>query len=51
MTSDIITQVISLKEYIGKKKMKTVEELSLFIIENDLSLLYSAILTACIIYL
>lgn len=49
--SDIIRQVISLKEFIAQKNMKTIQELSLFIIENDLSSLYNEIFTACIIYL
>lgn len=31
--------------------MKTIKELSLFLIENEFSLLYSEILTACVIYL
>lgn len=51
VTSDLIRQLISLKEFIKNTKIETIQELTSFIIEYDLSSLYSEILTACIIYL
>ncbi|XP_029343946.1 zinc finger MYM-type protein 1-like [Acyrthosiphon pisum] len=51
VTSDLIRQLISLKEFIKNTKIQTIQELSSFIIEYDLSSLYNQILTACIIYL
>ncbi|KAL4126127.1 hypothetical protein QTP88_010356 [Uroleucon formosanum] len=51
VTSDLIRQLISLKEFIKNTKIQTIQELTSFIIEYDLSSLYSEILTACIIYL
>lgn len=48
VSSDLTRQVISLREY---KNGKTIKELSLYIIENDLPSHFSEILTACIIFL
>ncbi|KAL4132018.1 hypothetical protein QTP88_009239 [Uroleucon formosanum] len=51
VTSDLIRQLISLKEFIKNTKIQTIQELTSIIIEYDLSSLYSEILTASIIYL
>lgn len=40
-----------MKEFIGQSKMKTIKELSSFLVENDLSSLYSEVITVCVIYL
>lgn len=51
VSSDLTRQVLSLRDFLGKTKMKTIKELALYIIENDISSLFSEILTACIIFL
>ncbi|XP_050065227.1 uncharacterized protein LOC126554182 [Aphis gossypii] len=51
VSSDLTRQVLSLRDFLGKTEMKTIKELSLYIIENDISSLFSEILTACIIFL
>lgn len=51
VSSDLTRQVLSLKEFIGITKLKTIKELSLYIIKNDISSLYSEVLTSCIIFL
>lgn len=51
VSSDLTRQILSLREFLGQTKMKTIKELSLYIIENDISSLFSEILIACIIFL
>jgi len=51
VSSDLTRQVLSLTDFLGKTKMKTIKELALYIIENYISSLFSEILTACIIFL
>jgi len=51
VTSDLSSQVLSLKEFIKNTDMKTIKELCLYLIENDLSSLYSEVVTSCIIFL
>lgn len=51
VSSDLTRQVLSLRDFLGKTEMKTIKELSLYIIENDISSLFSEIFTACIIFL
>ncbi|KAE9532787.1 hypothetical protein AGLY_009868, partial [Aphis glycines] len=51
VTSDLTSQVLSLKEFIKNTDMKTIKELFLYLIENDLSSLYSEVVTCCIIFL
>ena len=51
VSSDLTRQVLSLRDFLGKTEMKIIKELSLYIIENDISSLFSEILTACIIFL
>ncbi|CAI6351722.1 unnamed protein product [Macrosiphum euphorbiae] len=51
VTSDLTSQVLSLKEFIKNTDMKTIKELCLYLIENDLSSLYSEVVTSCIIFL
>ncbi|CAI6356258.1 unnamed protein product [Macrosiphum euphorbiae] len=47
VTSDLTSQVLSLKEFIKNTDMKTIKELCLYLIENDLSSLYSEVVTSC----
>jgi hypothetical protein len=51
VTSDLIRLIILLKKFIWNTKIQTIQELIFFVIENDLSSLYSKMLNACIIYL
>jgi len=51
VTSDLIRLIILLKKFIWNTKIQTIQELIFFVIENDLSPLYSKMLNACIIYL
>lgn len=46
VTSDLIRQILSLKEFLGKTKMKTINELCSYLIKNDFSSLFSEIVTA-----
>jgi len=50
VTFDLTRQVLSLKEFIKNTNMKTIKELCLYLIKNDLSL-YSEVVTCCIIFL
>ncbi|CAI6366598.1 unnamed protein product [Macrosiphum euphorbiae] len=51
VTSDLTSQVLSLKEFIKNTDKKTIKELCLYLIENGLSSLYSEVVTSCIIFL
>lgn len=51
MTSDLTRQVLSLRKFIKKTEMKTIKELCTYLIKNDLSSLYSEVVTSCIIFL
>lgn len=49
--SELTYQILSLKEIIINKKLRSIRDLALFILENDLSCSYSEVLGACIIFL
>lgn len=49
--SELTCQILSLKEIIKNKKLKSIRNLALFILENDLSCSYSEVLGACLIFL
>lgn len=49
--SEFTSQILSLKEIIKNKKLKSIRDLALFILENDFSTSYSEVLGACIIFL
>lgn len=51
VTSDLTRQVLSLKEFIKKTKMKSIKELCLYLIKNDQLYLYSKVVISCIIFL
>lgn len=48
ITSDLIRKLISLKEFIRKTKIQTIQELKLFVTENNLSSILSEIFTTFI---
>jgi len=51
ISSDFPRQLLSLKENLKNMKLKTIRDLSDFLLENDLCSVYSDIMTACIIFL
>lgn len=51
ISSDFTRQLLSIKDLIQIKKIKTIKQLAIFIIENDFCTTYSEVLSACIIYL
>lgn len=51
MTSYLLKQLISLKEFIQKTKIQSVQRITFVVIENDTSTIFSKILTACVVYL
>jgi hypothetical protein len=50
VTSDLTSQILSLKEFIINTDIKKIKELCLYLIENDLSSLYSAVVISYIIF-
>lgn len=50
ISSDFPRQLLSLKENLKNMKLKTIRDLSNFILENDLCSVYSDVMTACIIF-
>lgn len=49
--SELVSQILSLKEMIVNKSLKTIRDLAIFIIQNDFSTSYSEVLGACILVL
>lgn len=49
--SEFTSQLISLKEMIMNKNLKTIGELAIFILQNDFSISYSEVLGACMLFL
>jgi len=47
ISSEFTSQLISLKEMIMDKNLKTIGELAIFILQNDFSISYSEVLGAC----
>lgn len=51
ISSDLTSQLLSIKEIIKNKNLNSIQALASFILENDFATSYSDILGACIIYL
>lgn len=51
ISSDFTSQILSLKELIKNKNLKTINEMANFILTNDIATSYSEILVACTIFL
>lgn len=51
ISSDLTSQLLSIKEVIKTTNLNSIQDLASFIIENDFATSYSDILGACIIYL
>ncbi|KAF0707458.1 zinc finger MYM-type protein 1-like, partial [Aphis craccivora] len=51
ISSDFTGQILSLKELIKNKNVKTINEMATFILTNDIATSYSDILVACTIFL
>jgi len=49
--SELVSQILSLKEMIVNKSFKTIRDLAIFIIQNYFSTSYSEVLGACILFL
>ncbi|XP_025203365.1 zinc finger MYM-type protein 1-like [Melanaphis sacchari] len=51
ISSDLTSQLLSIKEIISNKNLNSIQALASFILENDFATSYSEVLGACIIYL
>jgi len=51
ISSDFTGQILSLKELIKNKNLKSINEMANFILTNDIATSYSEILVACTIFL
>lgn len=51
ISSNFTGQILSLKELIKNKNVKTINEMATFILTNDIATSYSEILVACTIFL
>lgn len=51
ISSEFTSQLISLKEMIMGKNLKTIGELAIFILQNDFSISYSEVLGLCMLFL
>jgi len=51
ISSEFTSQLISLKEIIMAKNLKTIGELATFILKNNFSISYSEVLGACMLFL
>lgn len=49
--SELVSQILSLKEIIVNKNLKSIRDLATFIVQNDFSTSYSEVLAACILFL
>jgi len=51
ISSDLTSQLLSIKEIISNKNLNSIQALASFILENDFATSYSEVLGTCIIYL